>query len=401
LLTSYSYTNNQNSNTNNSYNYDGISSYNIKDPRYSNDYKFNIITQSPGLALKYKRKKWSLNAGGNLQANNYTRTNKTTNTTAPYNFTNFQRTAAYSYKFSQFNSLKLSYNGNTQQPSITQIQPLQNNFDPLNVYRGNENLKPQVSNRFALDLNSYKMLNERSVYMSLSYNSTHNAFTSFDSINGFGQRVSQTINVLRGNYGLSAWMYYGFKLKKSGLRLSCRSNPSLNNYVNYINGAKNQTLSSSLDLSPGIEYEKENKYEFSFNFSFDHNTSRSSLNPERKTQYWIQSHDVELTIYLPRKWNLTTDLSANIRQKTKDFVTNNNMYIWNMSLERKMFKKENFKLSFIVRDILNQNRGFDRYVSSNYLTETRYNVIKRYWLVSVLLNFNKTAKAPNKVEDAK
>ncbi len=402
LQASYSYTNNQNANTNNSYNYDGISSYNIKDPKYSNDYKFNIITQSPGIALKYKRKKWSLNAGANLQANNYTRTNRTTNSTTPYNFVNFQRTAVYNYKFSQFNSLKISYSGNTQQPTITQIQPLQNNFDPLNIYKGNENLKPQVQNRFSVDLNSYKMLNERSAYASLWFNSTHNAFTTFDSINGFGQRASQTINVLRGNYGLGAWMYYGFKIKKSGFRLTCRSNPSLNNYVNYINGAKNQTLSSTIDISPGVDYEKENKYEFSFNFSFDYNTSRSSLNPERKTQYWIQSHELELTIYLPHKWNLSTDIAANIRQKTKDFTTNNNIYIWNMSLERKMFKKENVKLSFIVRDILNQNNGFNRYVSSNYLTETRYNVIKRYWLVSILWNFNKTAKSPNKeVEDAK
>ncbi len=404
IQASYSYTNNQNSNTNNSYNYDKASaSHNIKDPLFSNDFKFGIITQSPGLTFKYKRKKWSVDAGGNIQANNYTRTNRTIDSTTIYNFTNFQRTAAYSYKFSQFNSLRLSYNGYTQQPSITQIQPLQNNLDPFNIQKGNEYLKPQVTNRIGLDLHSYKMLNERSAYLTLSYNSTHNAFTSFDSINGYGQRISQTINVAKGNYSFWAWMYYGFKIKKSDIKLGLTSNPSVNNYINYINGAKNQTLSTSVDISPEINYEKENKYEFSFNFSFEYNTSRSSLNPERKTQYWIQSHNIELTVFLPRKWELTTDFSANIRQKTSDFTTNNNIYLWNMSVERKMFKKENCKISFTVRDIFNQNNGFSRSVGSNYLTESRYNVIKRYWLVSFLWNFNRTAKGTNNGggEDAK
>ncbi|MDZ4758280.1 MAG: TonB-dependent receptor [Bacteroidota bacterium] len=402
LQVSYSYVNNQNSNTNNSYNSDGVS-YNILDPKYSNDFKFNIITQSPGLTLKYKRKKWSLNAGANLQANNYIRTNRTIDSTVHYNFTNFQRMARYEYKFSQFNGFKLSYNGYTQQPSITQIQPLQNNLDPFNIQKGNENLKPQVTNTFRIESHSYKMINDRSAHISMGYNNTYNAFTSFDVIDEFGQRISQTINVARGNYSFWSWMYYGFKLKKSGVKLKFSSNPSVNNYINYINGIKNQTLSSSIDISPGLDYEKEDKYEVSFDFNFDYNSSRSSLNPDRKTQYWIQSHDIELTVFLPRKLELTTDFSANIRQKTSDFTTNNNMFIWNMSVERKMFKKENFKLSFIVRDILNQNTGFSRSVSSNYLTESRYNVIKRYWLVSILWNFNKTAKAPNngEVEDAK
>lgn len=397
LQVSYSYTNDKSSSTNNSYNSDGVS-YRIKDYKYSNDYIFNIITQSPGVSLKYKQKKWTLKGGANVLANTYTRTNRTIDSTTHYQYNNFQRSVSYQYKFSQFNAINIKYNGYTRQPNIFQIQPLQNNLDPLNIYRGNEHLKPQITNSIAIDFNSYKMISDRSIYSSLSYNNERNTFTNFDSINDLGQRISQTINVLQGNYSFWGWLYYGAKVKKRNIRYHITSRPNINNRINYINGKQNKTLSTSFDVSPGITFEKDDKYMIEVQFGFDYNTSKASLNPDRKTRYWIQTHAIDMTFYLPRKWLFNSDFTANIRQKTSDFTGNSNMYIWNASIERKMFKKENFVLSFIVRDILNQNTGFNRSVYSNYYTQSQYNVIKRYWLVSILWNFNKTAKAPNNKE---
>lgn len=54
------------------------------------------------------------------------------------------------------------------------------------------------------------------------------------------------------------------------------------------------------------------------------------------------------------------------------------------------------RVGFRMNDILNQNIGFQRNISSNFVTERTYNVIRRFWLVTFQWNFN---KGPQKAEE--
>lgn len=65
-----------------------------------------------------------------------------------YNRINVFPTVRFNYKFDQFRRFNFSYNGSTRQPSITQLQPVQDNSNPLEVYVGNPDLKlviPKIS----------------------------------------------------------------------------------------------------------------------------------------------------------------------------------------------------------------------------------------------------------------
>jgi hypothetical protein len=55
-------------------------------------------------------------------------------------------------------------------------------------------------------------------------------------------------------------------------------------------------------------------------------------------------------------------------------------------------KENQLELKFQVYDILNQNRGYQRNFSSYSFTETYYNTLKQFFLVSATWNFAKNGK---------
>ena len=106
----------------------------------------------------------------------------------------------------------------------------------------------------------------------------------------------------------------------------------------------------------------------------------------------MQNYDFNYGLFLGKKWELNGELSANLRQKTEAFPDNNNVLLWNMWLDRKVGKKDAFKLRLYAFDILNKNLGFERMINSNLINERTYNTYNRYLMLSVIWNFSKNGK---------
>jgi hypothetical protein len=71
------------------------------------------------------------------------------------------------------------------------------------------------------------------------------------------------------------------------------------------------------------------------------------------------------------------------------------VFLWNGYIGRKFLKNDKGLLKFYAYDILNQNKGYDRQVNTNVISERNYETLTRYFLLSFVWNFSKTpAGAP-------
>jgi hypothetical protein len=138
---------------------------------------------------------------------------------------------------------------------------------------------------------------------------------------------------------------------------------------------------------------KEKKYEFSLSNSFSNNRNSTSLNDEIKS-FNTNNLGLDIGVYFREKWKLSTDYNLYSRQKTVDFQTNLTNQLWNARLQR-TFKNDEFTAYIMVRDILNQNIGINRYVHENVIGEERNDRLKRYAMIGFTWNFK------NKGETAK
>ena len=92
---------------------------------------------------------------------------------------------------------------------------------------------------------------------------------------------------------------------------------------------------------------------------------------------------------LPGKLELTSDCNFDLREGLDAFGPATNIILWNANLSKKIFKKKDGKLILEARDLLDQNKGFNRNISSNFITEERFSRIGQYFLLKFEWSFNK------------
>jgi hypothetical protein len=359
--------------------------------KYSSKYDFNVLTNTGGMNLRYVYKAYNFALGGSVSNTQFVQKDRLLNVNNNNrNYTNFFPKATFSYRVPNTQkSIRIFYNGYTNQPSIEQIQPLQQNNDPLNIAVGNPALKQEFNHNINFGYNSFKVLTGTYTYMGGGFSFVQDAISKAQTINESGQRMYQYINV-NGNYNGHFYGGAGFNFKKIDLRISFNTNINMSHTNNYINGAKNVSENNSFSFGPEFNYDKEKRFNFSYNPSvtFNHNTATINANT---TDFWNYNQTFEGNYTLPHNFEIGSDVEWVIRQKLNAFDNNNTMFRWNAYLAKKMLKNNQLELRAYVNDILDQNINYSRYGSGNVVTTQSYNTIRRYGLLQLTWNFTKAA----------
>lgn len=356
----------------------------------SSHYEVNVLTNLGGANIRVNKKRISFSVGGSISNAAFRQKDIRKDTLLTYSYLNLFPRANFNWTIKPQTRLNIRYNGSTRQPTIEQLQPLNDNNDPFYERKGNPNLKQEFNHNFGINFNDYKVLNNRSIYGYLDFTTTTNAISTNDQLVEGGKRISQPFNV-SGNYRYNSYVGYGFKLKKSDFNINFNTNFSGSQNKSLINNRIISNKSGQYQLGVYTNYNKEKKIEFNIGVDVGYNTSKSNA---IINNYWSTTINSDITVYLPWKTLIRTNTDLNFRQKTPLFTQNRNVYLWNATFSKKIFKGETGLLSFEMKDVLNQNLGFNRDISEGYIQERTYETIRRFWLVSFTWNFSKNGKAP-------
>jgi len=364
--------------------------YDVLDSVFSNNYAYNIVTHTGGTNLSWDFKKLDFSAGLSAANTNFTQRDLRMDTAFSYGIVNLFPKAMVRFEISKQTSLRLNYYGNTQQPTIRQVQPLQDNTNPNNIAIGNANLTQEFRNSFSINGNDYKVLSGRWMYVYGNFSLVDNAITRAENIDTFGRRTYQYINV-DGNYNGYIGGGIGKRITKLNARIGGNLNANINRTNNLVNGVKNISNFNSYSIGVDGGYEsKDEKIEFSFGSDFSYNDNKATIST-LTTSYWTIENTFSIEFELPWKLEVGTDFNWYIRERTVVFDRNNNVFRWNAYVAKKFLKNDQLELRVTAYDMLNQNVGFSRYANNNQVTENNYNTIRRYGLVTLIWNFTKMA----------
>lgn len=370
----------------------GSNKYDVEVAALTNKFDYENTGHSGGMNFRYsKPKKMSFSIGGSVSKNNLLQTDLRRDTSLRLKFINFFPRANLNLTMKKNRNLGIYYSGNTQQPTIEQLQPIVDNNDPLNISVGNPDLQVAVNHRLGINMGAYDFLSESGYWASINGTYTQHGFSSRDFIDSIGRRIFQTVNV-NGMYNVSGYFDYNFKIKKTGFNGGAGLNLTYGQNVNFVNGEENKVTNGNLGVRARMGYYKDKKFNAGFSSSITQNISNSSIRTDITTNFWIQEHEFDFGIFLPWKLETGGDISFNLRQKTSVFDNNNNAVLVSLWLERKILKNDAAKFRLYAFDILNQNIGFRRNISTNLISERTYNTFNQYFMLSFIWNFNKNGK---------
>ncbi len=395
LLFNYGFGLNNSTTDRQSFDQSSPGAYDILDNTYSNNYKFNQLTNQLGAIFNHKTNKIILNFGAKASAVNFQQTNEFTGTVLQRNFINWAPQATFQYKFSQQKSFSLNYTGNTTQPTIDQIQPVLVNTDPLNITIGNPDLKPSFTNRFNMYYNNYQVLSGQSVFINASFSNTNNAIVN-NTIEQSGANTTQYINLINNDpYNYNFYASLSRKITPINLSVGLNLSTSGNVSYSYINNALD--VGTSHSYNAGLSFSKyvQKKYDFYINGGPSYTFNSMSLQPLSNNDAAGFNTSGRFDLFLPLKFGAGSDVRYTYTAQTRTFSAEYKT-IWNAYVYRTFLKDDKLKLSLSVNDLLNQNTNFTRGISGNTITQTNTTGIKRFFMFSLTWDFTKFGTIPAK-----
>jgi hypothetical protein len=361
--------------------------YTLLDTLFSNSFGNFKLTNRAGLYYVYRHKKDRLKIGGyvrNVQLRSFDEFKNPL--TDSLNFWDVLPQINYRHKFNSSQRLRFSYRTNSRQPSLNQLQPVQNNSNPNKIIEGNPDLIPDYSHKLSATYNHWKGLTGSYIWTSLNYRRVVNPFSNQMSFDDFGRTISKTINIDSAVNQYTSYNLGGkIPLGNSPLGINIRNFSSHNITNSVINGFRNQTTTLSQNNELTLEWETDSLF-IEIGAEISYSKPSNSLNIVSQpfvTQYYFLDTEIELP------WNMTFFSESGYTINTQRSEGYNiNFLIINFSLEKRFTKRENIILSIEGNDVLNQNIIAQRVVQNNLIIDNRTTIISRYFLARLTYKFN-------------
>lgn len=277
-------------------------------------------------------------------------------------------------------------------PSLSRVSPVVNNFNPLYIRQGNQNLSPETRHSFFGMYGNYNFVTGFSFFAHLSYNNTSDAIVNTEDTD-IATRVRTSSYINLGNRdNFSGDISFGNRLKKLGIRYNLGLNYATSNYQSVINTVNNRTNSKNTRVKISLENNKKDFLDFAVGANFNKNiTSFSGTTEDR--EYFQQSYYVKSDWNVTKSFNFTTQFKYDI-YTDDNFDTDQAVPIWNASVSYAFLKSKAMNIKLTALDMLNKNVGFSRSGSDNYFQETTRDVLGTYYMLSLTytLNGNKGPK---------
>lgn len=359
--------------------------YTLLDSLLTNNFNNTKQTHRGGIKFIYEVKKIRFTLGAKLRNVNVNNNNIFKQQIINQNFTNILPFSTFRYKFSENKQLNTSYKITSLNPTISQLQPVTDNTNPNFITIGNPKLLPTLSHEIDLNFNTWKSITGSYSWLGFNTIYTNSDITTATQFDSIGRTISKSVNV-DGDYLVSVYAGTSKPFFSKKLEIQPNMNASYLRNKDYINNSLNSAIDiqSSFSLEIRLNFDKIN---FKVNPWINYSYAYSSLNSANTKPYNAKGIVGEVSIKLPKKIQLETDVDYNVNSKRANGY-NINYTVLNASLQKTFFKLENFMLGVYAYDILNQNINVNRNITTNIITDTKTNIITRYFLLKATFKFN-------------
>ncbi len=425
LEANYSYSWSKNSSAKNTFNSgsdnitDGLPDYvlegEVADLTYSNKIDNRSINQRAGLNLSYQKEKFRAQIGASA---NPTDTKNETSGHEPYRnkVVNWSPQASLNYEFNDNSHIRFFYFGRSAQPSTSQLMPVPDNSNPLNISLGNPNLNPyfnhnlrgmfgytnkktftSVNARFGASLVEDAITNAQwydpsGVQYSIPVNGPSNGSADLRVMvnSPFGKSGFSIFSMTFGRYNqstsyigkgsLDSDKYYNAEEATFDYGLFNKDFPDL--------GASDQFITNriqTMNFTQRLRLTYRNDFvELTLGGRTRMSKSWYTMENSQLKATWNNQIDGSMNWTIPGGVNLIADVDYNwyegyTTQQEDEIILNAEV--------TKLLFKDKFTLALKAYDILGQSKNLSVSDASNYHQETRNNTLGRYIILSITYRF--------------
>ncbi|MCF6222845.1 MAG: TonB-dependent receptor [Flavobacteriaceae bacterium] len=353
---------------------------------------YDITDLSGGVKYKYDNDKFTFSIGASILNQNQ-KFGLTNDLGFNNSYTNILPTVRVRYRPKRGKFMRFSLNRSIDLPSLNQVTPVINDFNPLFILQGNPNLTPEDRYSLSAIYINHNFATGFSLFTRISYDYTSNTIVNSEFTDiSTNIRYSSFENLGdRNNFNIRT--NFSNRIKSWGLRYSIRVSGTYSEYMSIINFENNETQSKDGTLGLSLENNKKDKIDAMIGANWTQNYTTFTTGNNADRDFLQQSY------YVKSDWNVTDRFNLNSQFKfdiysDSNFGANQVVPIWNASISYAMLKSKSLTVMLSALDILNKNIGIERNSSDNYFEEIQKDVLGNYYMLSLTYNLNGN-KNPN------
>ncbi len=381
-----------------------LNNYPYLDTSLSNKYESTYLTQLGGISYRLnKGKKLFLTLSGNLQYSTLSSQEQYPEAGLDIHryYTAFVPRVIFNYRFTQNKNIRFMYQTSITPPSISQLQNVVNNSNPLLLNTGNPNLNQSYTQTATI---RYGATNSKQgstflVYLNGSYienyvgNSNYipNSDTTISGISvPKGSQLSMPVN-LQGYESAKTFITYGRAIAPLKINVNLNGGESYVHTPALINGATN--YSTNYTTSGGIVISSNISQNVDFTLSYTDNYSqvKNTLENQADDNYLSQVYSGKINLILLKGIVFNTGMSQTVYTGLTQSY-NQSVLLWSGSIGYKFLKQQALLLSISAFDILNHNKSISRTVTDTYIQDSQTQVLQRYFMFNIQYNIRNYKK---------
>jgi hypothetical protein len=376
-------------------------------PLLSNNYNFTLTTNRFGLNYRFVDKKFNYVVGIVAQPTLLQGYSPTTGLITSKSTFDFTPAAHFVYNFSRSQTLSINYNGTSNAPTYSEVQPVTDFSNASYPITGNPYLKPEFSNTFSLRYNKFNFESGNVFFSNLSFVQTDDKIVAntitYPANYTPDTKLSNTVATqylnASGYYSASGFYVFAKPFDNRRYNLFFIGNIAYNNNISYISNVDATTLDMTTEknVAKNLVYTQGLRFRVDItdvidaepNTSYSINSSKNSLNqPGINDNFRTWSYGVTGKNYVWKDWTLSYDYTKTLYYGYKGSTNPN---ILNTYIERRFLKSKLATFRLSAFDLFNQNTGYTSTQNGNYITQTNVNRLGRYYMLTFTLRLQKTA----------
>ncbi|MGZ4156535.1 MAG: outer membrane beta-barrel protein, partial [Bacteroidia bacterium] len=307
--------------------------------------------------------------------------------------------AMFNYKFSRGTNLRIFYRTGTTTPTITQLQNVINNSNPILLTTGNPDLKQDYEHTFIVRYGKTNPQKATGLFLFLygTYQQnyignstlvpTHDTTINDAFVLKRGSQLSKPVN-LQG-YGTSrAVITYSLPVSKIKCNVNFNASGSYTRTPGLVNELSNIANNYTVSGGAGISSNISEKLDFNINYNINYSTISNTLQTQSNNNYYYQTTSLKLNWMFWKGFVFNTNITHTLYSGLSQSY-NQSYILWNASLAYKFLKNQSFEVKASVFDMLGQNQSINRTVTDTYIEDSSTKVLTRYYMLTLTYNLRK------------
>lgn len=377
----------------------GEQKYSLFDTSLSNKFNNHYNTQNGGIAYRVGDRDKQFSVGVNYQYSKLFSDQEFPQVASiEKSFSNILPNLQFRRKLSPRSSLHIFLRTAVSPPSVTQLQNVYNKNNPLLISVGNPDLKQQYT---ASLISRYTFTNTQkgqSFFANLFVQKTNDYIANAvfiarkDSLLApsiilyKGSQLTKPVN-LPGYWSVRSFLTYGQPVKFIKSNVNINAGLTYSSLPGLVDNAQTHTDNYNYNVGAVIA---SNVSEFvDFNLSYNANFNVIANQPENDQV--SQTVAIQFNLLSKKGWYFQNDLS-NQSYTYKSSTPDQNFWLWNMNVGKKLLKDQKWDVKLSVFDLLKQNRSITRTVTEAYVEDVESRVLRQYFMLTVsykLKNFGR------------